>query len=343
VAMLILYPLENIRTRLQVQVHQKDKAKKPKVEQNGAIAHVPIVHEVPYEEFKGSFDCVRQVIQREGYKGLYSGMSSALVGIGFSSAIYFFWYNLFKSWTLKSLQHKHLGPLENLGVASVAGIVNVFCTLPIWVINTRMKLQKKGEEKYSGNIDALKRIWLDEGLSGLYQGLVPSLLLVANPAIQFAAYEQMHKFLYLFRKSQQRAFQKPTFLETFVLGAIAKTLATFATYPYQVLKSRMQAEETAKLYKGTLHAIITMFREEGVRVFFLGIMTKLSQTVLNSAFMFVVYEKLVGFFTSLIQWLIASHFLTNNFLLFLIFLGLIVVSFVLFFSFSEKTRSKKKE
>jgi len=243
------------------------------------------------------------------------------------------------------VQHKHLGALENLGVAGVAGIVNVFCTLPIWVINTRMKLQKKGEEKYSGNLDALRRIWLDEGLGGLYQGLVPSLLLVANPAIQFAAYEQMQKLLYLVRKSQQRGFQKPTFVETFILGAIAKTLATFATYPYQVLKSRMQAEETAKLYKGTLDAIIKMFREEGVRVFFLGIMTKLSQTVLNSAFMFVVYEKLVGFFTTLIHYLFTSPtpFITNNFLLFLLFLALIVVSFVLFFSFSEKSRSKKKE
>lgn len=37
-----------------------------------------------------------------------------------------------------------------------------------------------------------------------------------------------------------------------------------------------------------------MYDQEGVSVFFNGMNAKMSQTVTNSAFMFLIYEKLVG-------------------------------------------------
>lgn len=96
-------------------------------------------------QFNGSLDVIRQVCAREGWTKLYSGLESALIGVGASSAVYFFWYYTFKSIVLASSRHPRtsMGPIENLGVASVAGIVNVFMTLPIWLVNTRMAV---GEE-----------------------------------------------------------------------------------------------------------------------------------------------------------------------------------------------------
>ncbi|EAW60389.1 solute carrier family 25 (mitochondrial carrier; peroxisomal membrane protein, 34kDa), member 17, isoform CRA_a, partial [Homo sapiens] len=80
--------------------------------------------------------------------------------------------------------------------ARITGVVNVLLTTPLWVVNTRLKLQGakfRNEDivptNYKGIIDAFHQIIRDEGISALWNGTFPSLLLVFNPAIQFMFYE----------------------------------------------------------------------------------------------------------------------------------------------------------
>ena len=56
-------------------------------------------------------------------------------------------------------------------------------TNPVWVIKTRLQLQRSGAgaaagPAYKGLADAARQIWVQEGLRGFYHGLLPSLLLV---------------------------------------------------------------------------------------------------------------------------------------------------------------------
>jgi len=132
----------------------------------------------------------------------------------------------------------------------------------------------------------------------------------------------MSKLAYLIRKRQGMSLVLSSY-EHFLFGAIAKALATIATYPYQVVKSRLQAESTAKLYSGTFDATVKMLRTEGLYVFFLGMEAKMYQTVLNSAFLFVVYEKLVGVYLSALG--LAWENIPGYRTLFLIILALSVV------------------
>jgi adenine nucleotide transporter 17 len=269
----------------------------------------------PYH-FRGSLDVIRQVSAREGWYKLYAGLETALIGVGASSAVYFFWYYTFKSLVLAHTSKPTMGPLPNLAVASVAGVVNVFMTLPIWLVNTRMALARKGE--YAGVWDAMQKIHAEEGLKGFYRGLVPSLILVSNPAIQFVVYEQM---IALYTKAAQRALQvagtaasgsavsaaastAPVRLSSwqyFFLGAFAKAVATVATYPIQVIKSRHQAATNS--HQTTWQTIVSMWQHEGVSAYYSGMNAKMSQTVANSAFMFAVYERLVRIILKFMQWL----------------------------------------
>ena len=278
--------------------------------------------EIVYD-FRGSVDCVQQVVAREGLGKLYSGLSSAVVGVGVSSAVYFFFYYSLKTLVLAhtGARSKSLGPLHNLGVASVAGVLNVLITLPIWLVNTRMTVGAPAHAPpYKGLLDAIRRIHAEEGFTGFYRGLLPSLILVSNPAIQFVVYEQCIRIL-----SKQAAKQaaasalvvaagsaaavagaaaspavvRLSSVQYFVLGAFAKAVATVATYPYQVVKSRQQASKGAQT---TLQLVAQIWREEGPPAFFNGINAKMSQTVLNSAFMFAVYERLVTLILKFLRW-----------------------------------------
>lgn len=286
--------------------------------------HVLPSGEIVYD-FRGSLDCVRQVAAREGVWKLYSGLSSALVGVGASSAVYFFFYYSLKSLVLAQSGARSMGPLHNLLVASVSGVLNVFITLPIWLVNTRMTVQR-GPQQYRGLWDAVRRIHAEEGFAGFYRGLLPSLILVSNPAIQFVVYEQCIRIMSkraaaaaalataaqgvavaggAAAASAAPAVVHLSSLQYFMLGAFAKAVATVATYPYQVVKSRQQASRSGD--QSTWALCLRMWREEGPAAFFNGMNAKMSQTVLNSAFMFAVYERLLRVILRFLKWMSAEY------------------------------------
>ena len=70
-----------------------------------------------------------------------------------------------------------------------------------------------------------------EGPQALFAGVLPALVLVINPILQYTIFEQLKDLL------EKRRKVKP--LDAFFLGAIGKLLATSITYPYITIKSRM--------------------------------------------------------------------------------------------------------
>jgi adenine nucleotide transporter 17 len=123
-------------------------------------------------------------------------------------------------------QRTNPGPLSNLAIASAAGCVNVMCTIPIWTITTRMQARRKKMESAGGRrgragkkksgksllssswaaegketdddedegesmkgfLATAREVWNDGGAAGFWQGVVPSLVMVSNPAMQYGAF-----------------------------------------------------------------------------------------------------------------------------------------------------------
>jgi len=276
VSMALLYPLENIRMRLQVQRKQLRESSKSKNEQ---------------PRYTGTLDCALTVGRTEGWQHLYEGMFAGLVGAFMSSAVYFFWYATFKRWYLNSMKRRRLDTGANLGIASAAGVVNVLVTIPIWVVQTRMAVPSASHAHYKSIFDAIEQICRKEGVSALFRGLVPSLILVSNPSIQHTLYEQLSQRL---KRRLGRQGLEVTAFHQFILGAVAKAIATFVTYPYQVVKSRQQVSLKGEDDRTSSQVVAQMLRDEGIYSFYQGITAKLSQTVLNAAFLFVAYEKILA-------------------------------------------------
>jgi adenine nucleotide transporter 17 len=140
-------------------------------------------------------------------------------------------------------------------------------------------------------------VWHENGAAGFWRGVVPSLMMVANPALQYAFYERAgDSFLRRRRGENKNAMSslKLTAWEVFLAASFAKMGATVLTYPVLLVKTRLQASEKkgAASYDGAFDALRRIAREEGVTAFYRGMGTKMTQTVFAAALMFVTKEEI---------------------------------------------------
>lgn len=217
---------------------------------------------------------MRRIIDREGISGLYSGLESALFGISVTNFVYYYWYEwtraFFEKAALKAGRaSKKLTTLESMMAGALAGSATVLITNPIWVVNTRMTARKSDSDspvlpgggdvkpkKAPSTIATFMTILREEGPARFFAGVMPALVLVINPILQYTIFEQLKQML------EKRRRVTPT--DSFYLGALGKLAATSITYPYITVKSRMHVASK----DGPKDSMMTTFRkvlkEDGV-------------------------------------------------------------------------------
>ena len=80
-------------------------------------------------------------------------------------------------------------------------------------------------------------------------------------------------------------------------GGIAGTVSWAAILPFDVIKSRIQADEDRK-YKGFLDCAVKSFREEGPRVFSRGLLVCSLRGFPSAAVTFLAYSQTLKLFNS---------------------------------------------
>ncbi|XP_048590205.1 mitochondrial folate transporter/carrier [Nematostella vectensis] len=272
-ATMVLHPLDLVKIRLQV---------------NDGSGRGPA--------YKGLIDATRSIIRTDGFKGLYQGATPNIAGNGTAWGLYFFGYNILKA-VMQDGSDEPLGAEKHLLAGVIAGWGTLTVTNPIWVVKTRMCLQYgdgAGQtKKYTGMMDAFIKIWRQEGLRGLYKGYAPGLIGVSHGALQFMAYEELKKAnsVYFNRPIKQ----KQTSLEYLVMASLSKIFAASATYPYQVVRSRLQNHNTLGQYKGAIDIIQKVWRFEGIRGFYKGMVPSVLRVTPACAITFLVYENIAHF------------------------------------------------
>lgn len=147
---------------------------------------------------------------------------------------------------------------------------------------------------YANLIEGLGYIWRTEGSAGLWAGTIPSLMLVSNPALQFMMYETL---------KERILSQRPSAYTFFLIGALAKAFATVATYPLQLVQTRLRSgAKDASIGQdvGVLEMMVHILKMDGFPGLFRGIEAKLLQTVLTAALMFAAYEKIAALVMSIL-------------------------------------------
>jgi len=240
---------------------------------------------------------VVNILRSEGVRGLYQGVTPNILGAGSAWGFYFFFYNAAKSKMQDGNAQKQLSALSHLLAASSSGVLTLTMTNPIWVVKTRLCLQSGDQNKsaaksdarvYRGFLDALVKIARHEGLRGLYSGFVPGLFGVSHGAVQFMAYEELKNSYHNYHK--QEITTKLGTIEYLSFAALSKLFAAMTTYPYQVVRARLQ--DTQSKYISSRDCISKIYNLEGWMGFYKGLTPNLIRVVPATMITFVVYENL---------------------------------------------------
>jgi hypothetical protein len=290
-------------------------------------------------------DAMRQIVSKEGIPGLYAGLPSGLIGVTSTNFAYFYWYAFIRKAFLQAIANQsgvgldavQLGTAMELALGALAGGLAQIFTIPVSVITTRQQTQvvpatPTGEPTTpSASSDALPRGWdapkkesrrmtmhetamlivKEEGWTGLWKGIKPSLILTVNPAITYGFFERM-KTVMLTTKRQSDPAAELKSLDVFYLGLLSKTIATVVTYPYIMAKVRLQwkpadyAVNEKVRYKSAAEVLRRVLAAEGIQGWYKvssslsslqelthqGMSAQIVKAVLTQALLFVIKDKL---------------------------------------------------
>ncbi|KAG2060890.1 mitochondrial carrier [Suillus hirtellus] len=266
-----------------------------------------------------------QIFKQEGINGWYRGFAATMLNTFSMQYAYFFFYSFIRSSYIKRITLKlppgskppALSTAAELSLGAAAGALSQIFTIPVSVIATRQQVGRSVRNSSQSSQDerpvdesllaVAREIVREDGVTGLWLGIKPGMVLTVNPAITYGVYERLKSLLLL----ASAANGKLTPGMSFLLGAFSKTLATIVTYPYIMAKVRIQARssdtdtleneslpggrngntDSKAKQAGALGLLLRVLRKEGFVGWYQGMSAQIIKAVLSQALLFVSKEQ----------------------------------------------------
>lgn len=247
-AAVVTAPLDVLKTRLQSDFYQGQLAA------SRAARGIPPIHTLSIPRtallhIRETFQILFAVPRVEGWRALFKGLGPNLVGVVPARAINFYTYGNGKRIISQQFNNGKESAWVHLWAAATAGMVTGTITSPIWVVKTRLQLDKSNAEKagtrqvrrYKNALDCTMQTIRQEGVRGLYRGLTASYLGVSESTMQWVLYEQMKMSLVRREERIKASGALPTGWDQAIswtgkagAAGVAKLFAAIITYPHEV-------------------------------------------------------------------------------------------------------------
>lgn len=233
---------------------------------------------------RNPFLVVGRVFRNEGLLALYKGCSSLIVGSIAKDGVRFLSFDLIKN-AFKDLETGTLTPARNLLAGMSAGVVaSIFAVTPTERIKTALIDDARNEKRFHSAPHAVRTIYHEHGFLGLYRGFAGTTLKQASAtAFRMGSYNILKDF------ENSKNVPQST-MTNFANGAIAGIVTTYATQPFDTLKTRSQSAKGAS----TMEAFRSILADHGVRGFWRGTTMRLGRTVFSGGILFTVYEQVAA-------------------------------------------------
>lgn len=254
---------------------------------------------------KTAFSLIRHINSTKGPLAFFKGMGPPLATVAIQNAVTFQAYALFSRAQSDGCEDSpppyHRVALAGLG----AGFIQTAILTPVELIKINLQLSATKPaishdgrlmRTNSGPLSVAHSIVAKEGFRGLYRGLTITIIRDAPAhALYFGSYEYIREWLHPgCRKSGQE-----TLFTMLTAGGLAGVASWVCCYPWDVVKSRLQAQGVGNSkYAGIFDCLKTSIREEGFSVLWKGLGTAITRAYLVNSAIFSTYELALRFILS---------------------------------------------
>jgi len=254
-----VWPMENIKTQLQLMKLPKDGSKPP---------------------FTGMIGGFRHTINTTGFLSLYKGLDVTLLGAVPKAGIRF-GGNAYCKELLKDPATGKLGSGQQFLAGVGAGVCEaVLAVTPMETIKTKLI------ETNTNFVAGVRMILRDSGPAGLYQGLTATVLKQStNQGFRFMAFGWYEERM----KSGLAEGAGLSALQNLLGGMLAGCFSTVCNNPFDVVKTQMQGLQ-ARQYTGTWHCARHVLATEGVRGFYKVVVPRLGRVVPGQGVIFMSFK-----------------------------------------------------
>ncbi|KAH7865602.1 hypothetical protein Vadar_008779 [Vaccinium darrowii] len=251
--------------------------------------------------YKGIIHCGATVARTEGVRALWKGLTPFATHLTLKYALRMGSNAMFQT-AFKDSQTGKLSNSARLLSGFGAGVLEALVIVtPFEVVKIRLQQQKGLSPellKYKGPIHCARLIIREEGLLGLWAGAAPTVM--RNGTNQAAMFTAKNAFDVILWKKQEGDGKILQPWQSMISGFLAGTAGPVCTGPFDVVKTRLMAQSRSPSvelkYKGMVHAIRTIYKEEGLRALWKGLLPRLMRIPPGQAIMWAVSDQIIGFY-----------------------------------------------
>lgn len=250
----------------------------------------------------GMWDGIYKIFRYEGMRGLWRGLVPTVVMTVPSQVTYMTCYDAFRGVLSRiTLRERSDAPYKipqfavSLGSGASARAISATMVTPIELLRTRLQASHSKD-----GMSMVLRGFGDEiraqGITVLWRGLCATLWRdVPFSAIYFASYEAGKRMLTGggLGESRTGGFSQE-FAVSFAVGSSSGCIAALITHPFDVIKTRLQADSISSVdgarRMAIAEAITKIVRTEGARGLYCGLAPRLAKVVPASGIMIGSFE-----------------------------------------------------
>ncbi|CAB3410475.1 unnamed protein product [Caenorhabditis bovis] len=258
---LVMYPLDVIKTRLQVGQHDK-----------------------------GMVDCVLKTYRNEGIGGFYKGILPPILAETPKRATKFFTFEQYKN----LFTHNDVPMPVTMSIAGLfSGLTEAVVICPFEVVKVCLQADRNTSISQQRSTASMAReIIKNEGIGrhGLYRGFGATLGRHGYwNMVYFGLY---HSYKDMLPDAKENPSQH--MMGRIALGFTAGSLASVFNIPFDVAKSRIQGPQpdpNVRKYYGAIQTISLVYKEEGFAALYKGLLPKVMRLGPGGAIMLIVYDE----------------------------------------------------
>jgi adenine nucleotide transporter 17 len=309
----ILYPLEVLKTKMQAVDHSTSASDDDKNDEDTDNKEEEQLSMIPF---------MKQLYLKQGPGVFFRGVETSAFQSALEKALYFFAYTTLKNVHATATGGARLDTVTNLLLGCAAEWAHLPISLPVDAWTTKIQTQEVGKT-HQAPMHILMTMMRDKDCK-FYKGLSAYYLLCFKPALQYTVFEQV-KAAWLQSKNAKHvgggsSHQQSSLsaAEAFLLGMVARTIATVAVFPFLRAKVVMQTRKTTttttsdadgtpdangtssdnesngnKNKDSVLSLLLEIWQTKGVAGLYQGLGPELTRGIFSAALMLMIKEKIV--------------------------------------------------